>query len=134
MPGITLTLSGEPDQSLTDRLAREISDLTCRVLKKNIGQTSTVIRYEPRENWFIAGRSLTDHRKNAFRLEVTVTDETNTKTEKADFHRAAFELIASRVDDLHPHSSIHVVDCRGSAYGYGGMTQDARAHSVPGYQ
>ncbi|WP_413207248.1 tautomerase family protein [Rhodospirillum sp. A1_3_36] len=124
MPGIMLTVSGEPDQTLTNRLAEEISALTCRVLKKERSRTAVFIRYFPRTQWFIAGQSLADMGRNAFRLEVTITDETNTKTEKADYHRAAFALLAEIIGDLHPHSNVHIIDCRASAYGYGGLTQE----------
>jgi len=124
MPGITLTVSGEPDQALTSRLVADISKLTCQVLKKELDRTAMLVRYHPREQWFIAGRSLTEHGKNAFRLEVTITDETNTKAEKAKYHKAAFALLEDIIGNLHPHSSIHVIDCRASAYGYGGVTQE----------
>jgi 4-oxalocrotonate tautomerase len=124
MPGITLTLSGQPDPALTSRLAVEISNLTCRVLNKDIERTAMIVRYHPAEQWFIAGRSLADHGKNAFRLEVTITDETNTKAEKASYHSEAFALLARIIGNLHPHSNIHIVDCRASAYGYGGLTQE----------
>jgi 4-oxalocrotonate tautomerase len=128
MPGITLTVSGQADQALTNRLATEISNLTCRVLKKKLDHTAVIVRYEPKDQWLIAGRSLAELGKNAFRLEVTITDETNTKVEKADYHKSAFELLSGVIGNLHPHSSIHIVDCRATAYGYGGVTQESRFH------
>ncbi|MCJ2055430.1 4-oxalocrotonate tautomerase [Methylobacterium sp. J-048] len=128
MPGITLTVSGQPDQHLTRRLAEEISALTCRVLKKEVNRTAMIVQYQPDDQWFIAGRSLSELGRKAFRLEVKVTDETNTKTEKADFHRAAFDLLSSILGNLHPHSNIHIIDSRAAAYGYGGITQEHRLH------
>jgi len=124
MPGITLTVSGEADQALTSRLATAISRLTCQMLKKELDRTAVLVHHHPREQWFIAGRSLAELGKNAFRLEVTITDETNTKVEKAEYHKAAFALLEDIVGNLHPHSGIHVIDCRASAYGYGGVTQE----------
>ena len=124
MPGILLTVSGQPDSGLTQRLAREISELTCRVLKKEMERTAVIIRYCPEDHWFIAGRSLQDYGQRAFRLEVTITDETNTKAEKADYHAQAFRLLSQIIGNLHPHSNIHIIDCRASAYGYGGKTQE----------
>jgi 4-oxalocrotonate tautomerase len=56
-------------------------------------------------------------------LEVTIMGETNTRGEKADYHKAAYELLAGLSGNVHPHSSIHVADCRPTAYGYGGVTQ-----------
>ena len=128
MPSITLTVSGEPDQTLTRRLAEELTQLTCRVLKKERERTMMMVRYLPKDQWFIAGRSLEETGNNSFRLEVTITDETNTKAEKATYQKAAFELLAGIIENLHPHSNIHIIDCRATAYGYGGITQDAYYH------
>jgi 4-oxalocrotonate tautomerase len=123
MPGIVLTVSGEVDKTLSQRLALEIMDLTCKTLKKEPDRTMILVRYVPRDQWFIAGRSLVDHGQNSFRLEVTITDETNTREDKANYHKAAFDLMSSLIGNVHPHSNIHIVDCRANAYGYGGMTQ-----------
>lgn len=128
MPGISLTVSGHADQAHTDRLAAALAQLVCEVLDKDLERTAVIVRYVPHNHWFIAGRSLADHGRNAFRLEVTITDETNTRAQKAAFHEAAFALLSGLIGNLHPHSSIHVVDCRASAYGYGGVTQAWRHH------
>jgi 4-oxalocrotonate tautomerase len=130
MPGIFLTVSGQADQALTHRLADEVAHLTCKALKKDLDLTAVIVRYVPKDQWFIAGRSLEEHGRNAFRLEVTVTDETNTRAEKAAFHKAAFALLSDVIGNLHPHSNIHIVDCRATAYGYGGVTQGWRYHQA----
>lgn len=131
MPGISLTLSGQPDAALTNLLAEKIADLTCNMLQKDLQRTAVIIHYQPAEAWFIAGQSLAAHGKNAFKLEVTITDETNTKAEKAAFHKAAFQMLSTLIGNLHPHSNIHIIDCRASAYGYGGVTQEFYAqHSA----
>jgi 4-oxalocrotonate tautomerase len=126
MPGITLKLSGEPDAALARGLAAELTALTCDVLEKRPQQTMVMVQFVPRELWFIDNRSLADHRRNSFRLEVTITDETNTKAQKARYQREAYALLSRVIDDLHPHSNVHIIDCRASAYGYGGVTQEYR--------
>jgi 4-oxalocrotonate tautomerase len=123
MPSIFLTVSGQDDPALTRRLADQVARLTCEVLKKEHERTTVIVRYVAKHQWFIVGRSLAEHGKNAFRLEVTVTDETNTRLEKAAFQRAAFTLLSDLMTDVHPHSNIHIVDGRATAYGYGGLTQ-----------
>ncbi|WP_019938538.1 hypothetical protein [Bordetella sp. FB-8] len=128
MPGIVLTVSGESNKTLTNRLANELPRLTCRILKKEPERTMMMVRYVPKDQWFIAGRSLAESGQSSFRLEITITDETNTKSEKAAYHKAAFELLSDIIGNLHPHSNIHIMDCRATAYGYGGVTQDARHH------
>ena len=58
---------------------------------------------------------------------VSITDETNTKAEKARYiaavHAAMSELLGG---DVVEHSYVHVADLRASAYGYGGRTQEFR--------
>ncbi|ABE36656.1 tautomerase enzyme family protein [Paraburkholderia xenovorans LB400] len=126
MPGIKLTVSGNGDTGLSEHLATEVSALTCSVLEKELGKTMVVIRYIPPEQWFIAGRSLASLGKNSFRLEVTITEETNTKGQKAEYQRQAFELLSTLIGNVHPHSNVHVIDCAATSYGYGGLTQEYR--------
>lgn len=128
MPRITLTISGQPNDELTYRVASELTQQTASLLDKSLDATMITVDYFPRERWFIAGRSLEEWDKNSFKLEVTVTDETNTREEKARYHRAAFDLLAALIGDVHPHSNIHIIDCRAGAYGYGGETQEYRYH------
>src|ERR1700733_12774896 len=97
MPGITLTISGKADQALTNRLAREIIDLTSRVLKKPHDRTWVIVRFEPGENWFIDGRPLVEPGKYAFRQWVPITDATTSKVEKAEYQKAAFELLSALI-------------------------------------
>jgi 4-oxalocrotonate tautomerase len=126
MPGIFLKISGRPNPDLARRIAPEIMRLTCSILNKEPERTMAQLQYVPQDEWFIAGRSLAELGKNSFRLEVTITDETNTKAEKAAFHKAAFAALSELIGNVHPHSNIHIVDCRASAYGYGGVTQEYR--------
>ncbi len=66
-------------------------------------------------------------------LDISITDETNTKAEKALYLRevhAAFEALLPR---LHPVSYVHLIDARAAAYGYGGRTQEWR-HQQAGVQ
>lgn len=128
MPGITLKISGQPDMALVQSIVPQLTALTCDVLEKRPEQTMVMVYFVPHELWFINSRSLSELGLNSFRLEVTITDETNTKAQKARFQHEAFVLLAEEIGNLHPHSNIHVIDCRASAYGYGGMSQEFRYH------
>lgn len=126
MPGINVTISGLPDSALTHQLVQQLTDLTCRILKKEPSRTRVIVQYVPEEQWFVAGRSLAAYGKKSFELQVTITGETNTRSEKAAYHKAAYELLAELLGNVHPHSSIHIVDCQATSYGYGGVTQEWR--------
>ncbi|MDM0086338.1 MULTISPECIES: 4-oxalocrotonate tautomerase family protein [unclassified Variovorax] len=126
MPGIHLTLSGQPDAELTPQLAEQLTQLTCRVLKKERSRTRVIVQYVPADQWFVAGAALADDGRRSFELQVTITEQTNTRSEKADYHKAAYELLGGLLGTVHPHSSIHVLDCQATSYGYGGVTQEWR--------
>jgi 4-oxalocrotonate tautomerase len=83
-----------------------------------------ILRHVPPEEWFIAGKSLAEFGRNSFRVEVTVVEETVTKAQKTAYCRKIFERLSLLIDNLHPFSNVHVIDVRGGAYGYGGLTQE----------
>lgn len=126
MPGITLKISGQPNPDLIRSIVPQLTALTCEVLEKRPEQTLLMIHFVPHELWFIDNRSLAEYGRNSFRLEVTITDETSSKTQKARFQREAYALLDKEIGNLHPHSNVHVIDCGASAYGYGGITQEYR--------
>ncbi|EYS96349.1 tautomerase family protein [Cupriavidus necator] len=126
MPHIVLHLSGQPDAALTRRSARAIADLTERVLGKKRDVIAVTVQYIPHDSWIIADVPLSEQGRNAFHLDISVTDETNTKAEKAQFIEAVFETMSGLLGKLHPVSYVHVIDARAAAYGYGGRTQEYR--------
>ncbi|WP_213940437.1 4-oxalocrotonate tautomerase [Pseudomonas sp. dw_612] len=128
MPGITLKIAGQPNAELVQRIVPPLTVLTCEVLEKRPEQTMVMVQFVPHELWFIDSRSLAELGRNSFRLEVTITDETNTKAQKARYQKEAFALLAEAIGNLHPHSNIHVIDCKASSYGYGGVSQEYKLY------
>ncbi|AGW91945.1 MULTISPECIES: tautomerase family protein [Cupriavidus] len=126
MPHIVLHLSGQPDAALTRRSATAIADITERVLGKKRDVIAITVQYIPHDSWIIAGVPLSEQGCNAFHLDISVTDETNTKVEKAQFIEAVFKAMSELLGELHPVSYVHVIDARAAAYGYGGRTQEYR--------
>lgn len=124
MPFITLHHTASSDSALLARLATELTALTQRILRKDPQRTSVLVRTVPAAEWYIAGASMADRAAPVFRLEITVTDETNTRDEKRRFQREAFALLNDLLGGVHPHSNVQVIDCRATAYGYGGITQE----------
>lgn len=126
MPHINLQISGQPDAALTRRSAAAVSELTQRVLGKKPDVIAIAVQYVPREQWIIGGEPLSGTGRNAFHLDISVTDETNTKAEKAAYLKAIFDTLSELIGNVHPVSYIHVIDARAAAYGYGGLTQEYR--------
>ncbi|WP_354686325.1 4-oxalocrotonate tautomerase [Cupriavidus necator] len=126
MPHIVLHLSGQPDAALTRRSAAAVADITERVLGKKRDVIAITVQYIPHVSWIIADEPLSGQGRNAFHLDISVTDETNTKAEKAQFIEAVFKAMSELLGNLHPVSYVHVIDARAAAYGYGGRTQEYR--------
>jgi 4-oxalocrotonate tautomerase len=103
-----------------------VNELSARILHKNPAITAVVLEEIEPSRWFIGNRSLAQHSLAAFWLDIRIAEGTNTREEKAAFVAAAFEKMQELIGALHPESYVHVNEVRGDAYGYGGLTQNAR--------
>ena len=128
MPILNVKVSGDKDVQVTKKITALLLDTTMRILKKKPQVTAITIQYVPRDCWIVGGELLSEQNKSSFYLDIKVTDETNTKDEKADYIREVFAGFKGILGDLHDESYIYVEDVRAAAYGYGGRTQEFRYH------
>ncbi len=128
MPILNVKVSATKSPELTRRISDLLLDLTTRILKKKRDVTSIAIDYVDPDHWIVGGKSLTEQNKSSFYFDIKITDETNTKDEKARYIREAFDGFARILGNLHDESYIYVQDVRAASYGYGGHTQEYRYH------
>lgn len=128
MPILNVKVSAIKTQTLTNEISTLLLDLTTRILKKKREVTSIAIDYVNPEDWIVGGISLKKLAKNTFYLNITITDETNTKDEKAFYIKEVFDGFANILGDIHEESYIYVQDVKAASYGYGGYTQEYRYH------
>jgi 4-oxalocrotonate tautomerase len=128
MPILNVKVSAAKSPELSRKIAELLLELTTRILKKKREVTAIAIDYVDPDNWIVGGRSLAEQRKSSFYFDIKITDETNTKEEKALYIREAFDGFARLLGNLHEESYIHVQDVRAAAYGFGGYTQEYRFH------
>jgi 4-oxalocrotonate tautomerase len=126
MPILNVKISGERYDDITRKTATMLADATSKILGKKRELIAITIQYVAHEDWIVAGRSLADWGQSSFYLDIKITDETNTKDEKARFIQNVFAGFESILGDLHEESYLHVEDVRAAAYGYGGKTQEYR--------
>ena len=107
-----------------------LTELTQRILGKDPAVTAIAIDYVDPRDWLAAGRTLAEQGKSSVYFDIKITDETNTKSEKAAYIREAFAGFAALLGNLHEESYIYVQDVRAAAYGYGGRTQEWRYQRV----
>jgi 4-oxalocrotonate tautomerase len=126
MPILNVKVSAVKSPELTRKIADLLLDLTSGILKKKREVTSIAIDYVDPESWVVAGVPLSEQGKSSFYFDIKITDETNTKDEKAQYIREAFAGFEKILGRLHEESYIYVQDVKAASYGYGGRTQEYR--------
>ncbi len=128
MPILNVKVSGQKNIKTTKAINGLLLDLTHRILGKKKELTAIAIEYVEPDCWFVGGKPLSEQGKNSFYFDIKITDETNTKDEKAQFIKEAFEGFERILGNLHEESYIYVEDVRATSYGYGGKSQEYRYH------
>ena len=126
MPILNVKVSAKRSSQMSANIAKILLDLTSRILHKDPKLTSIAIEYINPEDWIVAGKSLAEHGMSSIYFDIKVTDETNSKAEKAQYIREAFDAFSKLLGTLHNESYIYVQDVRATAYGFGGLTQEYR--------
>lgn len=126
MPILNVKVSSDPSPDLTSQINSLLLDITSRILKKKPELTAIAIDYVSRDHWSIGGKSLRDLGKNSVYFEIKITDETNTKDEKARYIAEAFTGFEKLLGELDEKSYVYIQDVRAATYGYGGRTQEYR--------
>jgi 4-oxalocrotonate tautomerase len=131
MPILNVKVSGERSDQMTKAVGDLLLDLTSRILGKDPKVTAIAIDYVDPRDWIVGGATLASQGKSSVYFDIKITDETNTKDEKARYVSEAFEGFVKLLGDLHEESYIYVQDVRAAAYGYGGKTQEWRYQHKP---
>jgi 4-oxalocrotonate tautomerase len=113
---------------MTGKIASVLLELTTRILGKDPNLTAIAINYVDPDDWIVGGKSLSEQNKSSVYFDIKVTDETNTKDEKARYIAQAFAAFEELLGNLHEESYIYIQDVRAASYGYGGRTQEYRYH------
>ena len=126
MPYLHIQISGARDDALASRTAEAAAELTAGILHKDRALTAVVVEFIEPANWFVAGQALSSGAARSYHWYVSITDETNTKAEKARYIAAVHTAMIELLGTVAEHSYVQVADVRASAYGYGGKTQEYR--------
>ncbi|NMV37986.1 tautomerase family protein [Ralstonia insidiosa] len=126
MPILNVKVSAQRSAEMTQKISDTLLELTSRILGKDPKVTAIAIDYVDPADWIVGGQTLAAQGKHSVYFDIKVTDETNTKAEKAQYIAEAFEAFAALLGNLHEESYIYVQDVRAATYGYGGKTQEYR--------
>ena len=126
MPILNVKISTKKSPEMSKRVSTLLLELTTKILGKDPRVTSIAIDYVDPDDWIVGGRSLSEQGKASVYFDVKITDETNTKAEKARYISEAFAGFEKLLGNLHEESYVYVQDVRAASYGYGGKTQEFR--------
>lgn len=126
MPIINIKVSAVKSPELIGRIADLVMDKTIGILGKKRDLIAIAIDFVDPDCWIAGGASLSAQGKHSVYLDIKVSDETNTKDEKAAYIAEVFAGFGALLGELHEESYIYVDDVRAAAYGYGGRTQEYR--------
>lgn len=126
MPYLDIKLSGPCLPDNVARLAARMTDLAVDVLHKKREVTAATVHCIPPGHWTIGGEAISERGEVSVCVEINVTAGTNTATEKSAFVAAAIEAAESIVGRLAPASYVIVREVPADAWGYAGLTQQAR--------
>jgi 4-oxalocrotonate tautomerase len=128
MPILNVKVSATRSSELTREITEFLLDITSRILGKKREVTAIAIDYVSPHDWSTGGVPLSAKGKQSVYFDIKITDETNTKTEKAQYIAEAFAGFERILGNLDEESYVYVQDVRAAAYGYGGKTQEFRYH------
>jgi 4-oxalocrotonate tautomerase len=123
MPTLTLRITPLHNPHHYAALARQLTDLTARVLRKRPEVTAVMMDDLPAARFCIGGQAST---QTAACLEIDITAGTNSAQEKQQFVHEAYALLGRLLGDLHPASYCIVRELPAGDWGYGGLTQQER--------
>jgi 4-oxalocrotonate tautomerase len=128
MPILNVKVSAKKSPELVTKIVDHLTDITSRILKKKREVTAITIDFVEPDAWSVGGQLLSDLGRSSFYFDIKITDETNTKDEKAQYIQEAFEGFARILGKLNEESYVHIEDVRAASYGFGGKTQEYRYH------
>ncbi|QCX51554.1 tautomerase family protein [Ralstonia pseudosolanacearum] len=124
MPILNVKVSARRSPEMTRKIAATLLELTSRILGKDPNVTAIAIDYVDPEDWIVGGQTLAAQGRQSVYFDIKVTDQTNTKAEKAQYIAEAFEAFSRLLGNLHEERYIYIQDVRAASYGYGGKTQE----------
>ena len=131
MPTLQLKISPPVPDAVQSALARELTELSARILAKRPEVTALMIEELPLTHWYIGA---TPGQQATAWLEISVTAGTNSSAQKAAFIAAAFAALQHHLGagrPLAPASYVIVRELPAGDWGYAGRTQARRQQARP---
>jgi len=120
---ITVADPGLPKEKRR-RLVTGVTELLQKDLLKEPEVTVVQVSLVPADSWFVAASN--DAAATGAHLEVSITAGTNSASEKSDFLRDAYALLADVLDTVPPAVYVVLYELDPESWGFNGISQLAR--------
>jgi 4-oxalocrotonate tautomerase len=125
MPFVSVKIAGEPaSPAQKSALQSGLTELMGRVMRKVPTLTAVAIEQIPSADWTVGGAASASGR--AAHVDVKVTEGTNSPAEMARFVKEAHALLKTTLGELPEATYVVIHEIPAMAWGYGGLTQEAR--------
>ncbi|MEA2991982.1 MAG: 4-oxalocrotonate tautomerase [Alphaproteobacteria bacterium] len=125
MPFVSVKIAGEPaSPAQKSALQSGLTELMGRVMRKVPALTAVAIEQIPPADWTVGGAAPVFGR--AAHVDVKVTEGTNSPAEMARFVKEAHALLKTTLGELPEATYVVIHEIPAVAWGYGGLTQEAR--------
>lgn len=134
MPTLQLSISPAQTPACYSALAEALTRITAQTLGKRAEVTAVLLHEVPPSRWFVGAQPV---QAPTALLEISITQGTNTADQKSAFVVSAYAALAEHLGGAHGLETASYVTVRevpATDWGYGGRTQQARAHRAPAAQ
>ncbi|MEA2976127.1 MAG: 4-oxalocrotonate tautomerase [Alphaproteobacteria bacterium] len=128
MPFVSVKIAGEPaSPAQKSALQSGLTELMGRVMRKVPTLTAVAIEQIASSDWTIGAAPVSSR---AAHIDVKVTQGTNSPAEMARFVKEAHALLKATLGELPEATYVVIHEIPAVAWGYGGLTQEARRQQL----
>jgi 4-oxalocrotonate tautomerase len=127
MPYINIRLGKKLDNAQRKQLYKIATSLMNTVMKKKPEVTVVQIQESDPQQWSVNANQLTALESTGAYVEIKVTDQSNTRKEKAEMISATSKMLQDVAGLMQEACYVVIDDISADSWGYNGKTQAARA-------
>ncbi len=131
MPYLRVRIADQKQAIPAETIARRLTAIAVAELGKEASAAVVDFRYCAPQDWFVGAQPLSRLGKSGYAVEIKVTAGSNSAVQEAAFIRATHEQMQDWFPHLAETSYVIVTAVPGTAWGFGGQTQEKR-HSPVG--
>lgn len=127
MPFISIQLTEDINETQKQSIAEGVMWIMKHILGKQADLTALNFSVTSAKHWFINAENLDKYNEQSAFVTAHISENTNTKEEKAMAISAFYNLLDEQIGPIHPTSYVVLDETPMTDWGYEGTTQQERA-------